>query len=236
MSHCSHCKTQSNALGACGNCMQVVYCSRQCQAADWINGHNIECVGANVQKITFETKRKTTMAASALTLARFSTLAALYSYAIADMALAIKQKKPINIQQFTKNAGLWTFRFNAVDERVDTLNGLLTAFRNAAEQYAKAAIVEKNPRRQKTLATYLHETWANNWIDLWASHVSVVSNLGPNIHAYVSAFEDMIEPLAVGDMDAYYGAANAFVTAGRRVGESLDSDVRKEFLRCNVYQ
>lgn len=40
---CGHCK-KKNSKYKCGKCQKQFYCSRDCQAQDWINRHRSTCI------------------------------------------------------------------------------------------------------------------------------------------------------------------------------------------------
>ena len=62
---CANCATPcgqkgSNGLKACSRCRLVYYCSRDCQGADWKNGHNRSCAGVISKKNAKVFKNKMT--------------------------------------------------------------------------------------------------------------------------------------------------------------------------------
>ncbi|XP_062588474.1 uncharacterized protein LOC134250137 [Saccostrea cucullata] len=48
-STCTSCKKPSEQLKRCTGCLQVSYCSRECQVQDWTQKHKDECAKINVQ-------------------------------------------------------------------------------------------------------------------------------------------------------------------------------------------
>ena len=42
MTHCFTCKKKFFELKKCGNCLSILYCSKECQRNDW-KRHKLEC-------------------------------------------------------------------------------------------------------------------------------------------------------------------------------------------------